>query len=579
MPRKLSENIIQTFQNDDHQLQVLETKDKRIMVEAPPGYGKTKVLIGKTIKDLIGKNPPNHEKVLMLTFSVNSASKMRGDLNAELKDYPIELQLQMRKKTYITNFHGFARSVLSKYGHLLNPNLRDIKNYEVLAEHQLSNIQKLELLKNYANAIKEVNIENMNRNIKDYNAVIINELLPKKKLTHNSILTLTIQLLMDNKKLLNFYNKLYTKIVIDEFQDTNYLNIKLIELFLNDNLYIELFGDPLQRIYGFIGTVENIFDIFGEEHGFENYKLQTNYRFKNNENMLMLEKQIRGFTNMRLNSENHLKPLYNKNIIIYDNHSKEVDGVIQKIKWIQKKDPDKKIAILTPQRGPDIDTVIFELEQNKISCFNALELDVESKGYTDFCLRCMSTFQTYFVKDRRLTKKELNVWYSNVKQENSNYDPQTKELFTVLKAFLMNVVTENNYRRMNEAEKREYILNVFINKELHNYLSVMNEGVQVLTIHTAKGLEWDKVFLIDVEKDKLPNYNAMCKSCEYKVNCQIELDYDNEKVFLEQLSLFYVAVTRAREEVYISASLKNARSQQTRISCIFNLLNIKPLII
>lgn len=577
MNRTLSENIVEIFKSDEHQLQVLETREKRIIVEAPPGYGKTKVLINKTLHDLISKNPPNHEKVLMLTFSVNSASKMREDLNAELQSYPIELKSWMRKKTFITNFHGFARSVLSKYGYLLDSKLKDIKGYEMLAEYQLSNVEEFEFLNDYANIIKEVSIENINKNMKDYNAVIIDELLPKKILTHNSILTLTIQLLMDNKNLLELYKKLYTKVVIDEFQDTNYLNIKLIELLLNDNLYIELYGDPLQRIYGFIGTVENIFDIFGEKHKFENYKLETNYRFKDNKKMLQLEHQIRRFANIRSGTQEQLELLENENITIYDNHSQEVEAVIQKIKLIQEKNPNKKIAILTTQRGADIDKVITELDRNEISYFNALKLNVESQSYTNFCLRCMTTFQAYFVDDRRVNKKELNVWYKNLKQEDSNYHPQARELFTVLRAFLSNVVTEDNYRRMNETEKREYILDVFINKELHNYLSVIDEGVQVLTIHTAKGLEWDKVFLIDAEKGKLPNYNAMCGSCKYNSNCQIELDDDNEKVFLEQLSLFYVAVTRARDEVYISGSLKDARNQGTTISCVFNLLNIKTV--
>lgn len=575
MNKTLLEKTVQIFKGDRDQLKVLKSENKRIIIEAPPGYGKTKVLISKTLYDLIKGNPKNHEKVLMLTFSINSASKMREDLNAELQDYPKELQSQLRNKTYITNFHGFARSILSKYGHLLDSQLRDIGDFEVLAEYQLDSVKNLKVLTNYAKAIKEVKIKYMNEEMNNYNSTVIEELLPHKILTHNSLLTLTIQLLMDNIELLESYKRLYTKIVIDEFQDTNFLNIKLIELFLNDNLYIELYGDPLQRIYGFIGTVENIFDEFGEKHNFKNYKLQTNYRFKDNKNMLLLEKRIRKVANRRLDKKEQLRQIDNSNIIKYVSHLDEVKGVIEKINIIQEETPDKNIAILTPRRGADIDQLITELELNKLDYFNALKVDVESEIYTDFCLQCVSTFQAFFVDERRVIKKELNAWYKQLQKEYLKFDSEVKELFTILRAFLNNVVTESVYRQKTDVEKKEYILNIFLNKELHYYLSFIN-GIQVLTIHTAKGLEWDKVFLIDAEKDKLPNQYAMCQPCKYKGDCNLELDDENEKDFLEQLSLFYVAVTRARNEIYISGSLWDALDRKTEISCIFGKLNILP---
>lgn len=562
---------------DQSQLKVMDSEEARIIVEAPPGYGKTKLLINKTLQDLINGKPKNHEKVLMLTFSVNSASKMREDLNTELKKHTIRLQLQLRNKVLITNFHGFARSVLSKYGYLLSGKLKDIRECEVLAEYQLNNSGNNRYLKNYATAIKEVNIEIMNQNMKNYNKIILEELLPKKILTHNSLLTLVIQLFYEHESVLIFYKRLYRKIVIDEFQDTNHLNRIIIELFLNDHIEVELYGDPLQRIYGFIGTVENIFDILGEKYNFTYYKLEENYRFKDNEKLLKLEKQIRKLAKTRTKTNENLKSLENENISIYDDHSKEVKEVVKKLMKIIEESPNERIVILTPQRGPDIDELINLLNKNNIGFFNALELDSESELYINFCLQCARTFQIHFLDDKKVIKRELNNWYKKIDIEITDQSLQYQTLKALLKAFLNNIVGDSIYRNKTQDEKKEFILSIFSNKELHYYLSATTEKVQVSTIHTSKGLEWDIVFLIDVEKDKLPNHYGMCKNCEFALNCKIELSDQNEKSFLEQLSLFYVAVTRAKKEVYISSSLNNARGIATNVSCLFNQLNINPI--
>src|SRR5699024_4706878 len=202
---------------------------------------------------------------------------------------------------------------------------------------------------------------------------ILNKVLPLNKLTYNSIITLTLQLLEDKPILLDLYKKIYTKIIIDEFQDTNHLNLRLLELFLHDDIRVELYGDPLQRIYGFIGTVGNLFDVFGEKYNFNYYTLKSNYRFKGNKFLIDLERRVRSYANDPINAYNKIKSYSHQNITIFENQQLESENVIRIIKEIHQLYPDKKTAILTSQRGPDINVIKEKLRSNYIAYFDALE--------------------------------------------------------------------------------------------------------------------------------------------------------------------------------------------------------------
>lgn len=114
---------------------------------------------------------------------------------------------------------------------------------------------------------------------------------------------------------------------------------------------------------------------------------------------------------------------------------------------------------------------------------------------------------------------------------------------------------------------------------MSEYLSDIDTPVQVSTIHTSKGLEWDNVFLVDVEQNMLPRRRSMCRYCSFHVNCDFEISFENEEQYLDELNLFYVAVTRAKKDFYISASRRDANNRQVNPSCIINQLNISPTLI
>jgi DNA helicase-2/ATP-dependent DNA helicase PcrA len=109
-------------------------------------------------------------------------------------------------------------------------------------------------------------------------------------------------------------------------------------------------------------------------------------------------------------------------------------------------------------------------------------------------------------------------------------------------------------------------------------MEYVKENIIISTIHGAKGLEWDYVFMPDMEQYSMPSWNGLCKDCNYKRNCDLIVDERNETKFIEQLSVFYVGVTRAKRQVFFSASktrLKaNGSIESVNLSCLLKLSGI-----
>lgn len=127
-------------------------------------------------------------------------------------------------------------------------------------------------------------------------------------------------------------------------------------------------------------------------------------------------------------------------------------------------------------------------------------------------------------------------------------------------------------------EKIVLVKDTFENYGLKQYVEFIDSNIIVSTVHGAKGLEWDYVFIPDMEKDSFPNYWGMCNGCKSNNNCVLNVTSENETKFLEELSVFYVAVTRGKKQVYFSSSktqLDNGGYERTKnISCFMSLKGI-----
>ena len=592
MPEAIKNVISKIHGADEKQLDIIFSSNNRLIVEAPAGCGKTTTLVSKIAYMICSGAVGKNKKILCLTFSVNAAYKMKKDLAEKLPQIgfdEIREPADLNRMLFVSNYHGLCRRILSLYGYLLHENMPMVNYFKVCGEAdksfsefldsesiELSDSERLSLSE-FGKAVSSCDGDKVVDEIDTYNNILLTKFIPKKCITYNAYISLAIKLFRDNPNLLRFYQKLFPAIVIDEFQDTNYLSWYLVKELIDTTTNLFFVGDPLQRIYGFIGAVPDLMRIASVDYAMEAKSLEKNYRFKDNEEMLNLDK------NIRANASDYLSHHISKNAVVNfhyaDTHEAESSWIARKIIEIQCSEDNHRIAILVQQRGTCINMIMKELEENNISFFYALFSDDDGQ-YVGYHYKALEVLREVLSNSRyhRVTKSVLKKTMNKIQELYAGSVSKTIDsLIDLTEGFFARVVEE--YSFLNDDEKYILICDAFENRSLKQNMDVINARVFVSTVHGAKGLEWESVFIPDMEPYCFPNYNSLCGSCDFKTGrvttadtCKINIADHDEKKYLEELSVFYVAVTRARKSLFFSASKtrynNDNEKKNSKISCL-----------
>lgn len=261
----------------------------------------------------------------------------------------------------------------------------------------------------------------------------------------------------------------------------------------------------------------------------------------------------------------------------------EAQQIVTYVKQLLVKDAESKIAILCRARGNNSNVLEKALSDSGINYFYGMFTD-EDESYVSFHQKCQEAFIKKFSKTKNITTRSLNLFVQDIKSEYGDTSDKTKaSLLTLLEALATKVATD--YAIITPEDKFSLLLDIFENRQLRQAMEYVDSNVIVSTVHGAKGLEWEYVFLTDLEKWVFPSF--LCGSCLEKfstpVRCRCHLpsriSEDFCKLLIEELSVFYVGITRARKQVYVSASKIriNAKNEtfDTCFSCMANLDGIK----
>jgi DNA helicase-2/ATP-dependent DNA helicase PcrA len=281
--------------------------------------------------------------------------------------------------------------------------------------------------------------------------------------------------------------------------------------------------------------------------------------------------------NIRRNAENASKPEITEDAIIklniVETQSDESLYLVKLSLAILKKYPESKIAILVKQRGPNVNSIIETFGHNNIPYFYGLFTD-EDANYLLFHRKCLYEFIELIRIKETITKKLAKEHVSIIsKQYSESSDSLIEALVSLLDIFWNKLFLD--FAFLSNEEKINLIKDTFEHNGLKQYIEFINTNIVISTVHAAKGLEWDYVVLPDMEQDSFPNWFGLCNSCKCKKDCNIIINKENESKFLEELSVFYVAVTRARKQVLFSASKQEARGYNKNLSCFLKLPGIK----
>lgn len=585
---RLNEKINFLHSDDQNQLEVIFSNSNRMLVEAPAGCGKTKTMISRIAYLLATNQVLNHKKILVLTFSMNATYKIKKDVAEQLPQLFQVNQtqsLKLTKKLFVSNYHGFCRRVLKLYGYLLHDNLKNIDAFTSIDDTEVQAItnnlkistEKANFLSKFSNAVKEVNFEYVADNIDCYIQITLSDFLDKGYISFNAIILLVHLLFMRYKNVLKFYQDYFPLIIVDEFQDTNCLSWALLEQIIVDETHLLFMGDSLQRIYGFIGAIPNLMAKVRRRYNMKFITLEKNYRFKNNLNMLYLDR------NIRLNAANPSNPTItntaNVKFCYSENQYQEAYAILNKLTLLTKADQevDSKIAILVKQRGANVDEITTLLSKHKISYFYGLFSDNDT-NYLRFHRECYSQFVNHLRISDKISKLNLKRFYQQVEStfRESKNDLTISALLELLRVFLNRVLTE--YSFLQYEEKMTLIKENFENNTLKQTMEYVDKKIILSTIHGAKGLEWDYVLIPDMEQYSMPNWHGLCGICNHKNLCNLKITDINLEKFLAELSVFYVGVTRARKQVFFSASKTRLsfekQEKPANISCLLKLPGI-----
>lgn len=579
---RIKERIEEKHKGDAKQLEVIFSTSKRLLVEAPAGYGKTHTMVSRIAYMVVSKQIPSPKRMLALTFSVNAAYKIKKDVSKDVPELTkgIFNDISIGEKSFVSNYHGFCRSILKKYGYKLHSSLSNLDTLHSIDEgntlklmqtFKSLSVEDAEFLSRFNDSVKRTKWKSILNDLNRYNSLILTEILPKGFIPYNGIITLTIGLFKDYPRILSFYQNFYTAIIVDEFQDTNFLSYWLLNQVITEKTSVIFLGDSLQRIYGFIGAIPNLLSHAEKKYQLSTIKLDKNYRFASNINMLQLDKIIR---------ENAITPFKGnsglKSIIefkLFENQEEESQELVKQATKLTQDSPNSNVAILVKQRGQNVNHIIETFRENGVPFFYGLFTD-EDVSYISFNKKCLFEFTELLKQKGRVTKKLGDLHIKKVQEGYiSDNSPLINALFELLEVFWIRLF--DNYSVLSNDEKINLIKDTFEHNGLKQYMEFLDSKIIVSTVHAAKGLEWSYVILPDMEQDLFPNWFGFCSQCGYRTGCNLEVEKANESKFLEELSVFYVAVTRARKQVYFSASRmqldKNNNPKEKNISCFLNL--------
>ena len=591
---RIRAKIERQHEGDERQLEIIFSQEPRLIVEAPAGYGKTTTMISRIAYLFASGGIPNPKRMLGLTFSVNAALKVKRDVAEKLPDL-LGVQdnpIVVGEKITVTNYHGFCKGILRKYGYLIADVLRkDINLFKAIADSKIGTYPELrtaltqteiEQLMAMETSIKESRVPEMVA-IRAYNKIIITKLLPLDIITHNAVILFVLDIFSLFPEVRKFYQNYYPLIVVDEFQDTNCIAWQLLESIIDrEKTQLIFLGDPLQRIYGFIGALPNIMNTVSEQYNMTCVTLLKNYRFRKNSEMLKLDKNIRAnaetpFTAIISDSDVARLPAF-----WGSTQQEEARKIVSKVQSLIVNSTDR-VTILFRARGRNAEIVEEELLKCGVTYFYGMFTD-DDPEYVEFHIKCQDLFVRKFGKSKAITHKALKVFCESVKNAYAQVSGKTVDsLLCLLNAFIEKVAID--YADLLSEDKYSLFIDTFENWQIKQAMEYVDSQVILSTVHGAKGLEWDYVIIADLERWVFPGY--VCSNCPNKfaetTNCRCELPNpipaDIIETALDELSVFYVGITRARKQVFVSASAKrynaNGEEKQSVFSCFSSISGVK----
>ena len=547
------------------------------VILAGAGSGKTRVLVSKVIY-LVKEKKIHPSTIIMLTFTNKAAAEMKERINQQLGG--------TTHLGFVGTYHSFCVRILRTYANEagLDRNfiIYDDNDQKTLIKQIISE-RKLEkktpgYFSYYISLAKNQMItpENFLENFKFHQSALVadvyyhyqKKMAANKGVDFDDLLIMTTQLFQKDKSVLGRLQNKYEYFLIDEFQDTNLVQYILTKLLAEKSKNVTVVGDFSQSIYSWRGAdITNLKKFEKDFPGSKTFHLEENYRST---------QKILDFA-FNIISKNNTHPILHlftsnqqgEDVTFYqaDNEQAEAIYVAEEITRLISANtelelPNFAVLYRTNAQSRVLEEVLiryaipyilvggtrfYERKEIKdILAYLKLLLNPNESVSLERVLKIGKTRFAKFkilyeeVKDKidSFTTEELmekifeSVGFLKMFDSEDPDDFSRLENIKELKSVAVSFPKLLEFLEQVALVESEYSQH---EKETRN-----NRRLVLMTLHQAKGLEFDHVFIVGVEEGLLPHSRS--------IDDQFQLE--------EERRLFYVGITRAKKALYITNTRK-----------------------
>lgn len=547
---------------NDEQLDTIAQLEGHVVINSGAGSGKTTVLVARLLA--IRSQFPD-ANVLMITFSRKAAFELRDRIGSSVK-------------CHVSTFHSLAYQLLMANGYKgfsLNTNegARDAAILKIIGKRTDTTLEKV---------VRSMNrISDVDKPTENVREKFFALLLKNKAITFDSMQPFALRLLQHHANVLHALQDAWDFVMVDEAQDMDEVQIEIVRLLTQKCGNVCLCGDTRQAIYSFRGALPYTMDNFAHESGAVTKNMNVNYRSN---------KQILGLANRIMvdmpslvaayQTTTNDKPLY----LTAEDERDEAAHVVSEIANLHKSGLRyDKMAVL--YRSSFAASAFIEAMLSKeipFVCKSHASIKAMSDPYRNVVdvmrysldlgnaklfkplLRSLYIRQSLMSDIQKNAKKnDCSLIHAAAMLPlpffQSEYIGQMESVIGSLAhmspADALEALLASGFAKAIGNEKVE-ILEAW-KSELAEFPSILaflthlddmsdklaairtkgvkakGDAVQVMTIHASKGLEFPAVFVIGCADGILPSSKEGA-------------DIDEER------RLLYVAVTRAKQKLYIS---------------------------
>ena len=588
-----------------------------LLIVAGAGSGKTKVLTSR-IAHILKNNKAFPNQILSVTFTNKAAREMQNRVSGMLNNKEVGLP-------WLGTFHSICAKILRRHAKAVNlsqnfsiidqdDQLRLIKSIcnaenidikKISPNFILSLINKWKNFGWYPNDVVLKNGDNLEKNLLKIYKIYQIKLTDLNACDFGDLILHCVSIFEKNRDINELFSKNFKYILVDEYQDTNFIQSKWLKLLTKTHDNICCVGDDDQSIYSWRGAeIKNFLEFDKIYKNTKIIKLEENYR--STQNILNVASELISNNENRLgkklNSNKKQGELLNLNC--FKNGKDEAIGISKILEnQITQKYKLNNVAILV--------RAIFQTREFE-ERFLKIGLPYRILGGVKFYERaeikdCIAYLRIIYqnkddlaferivnVPKRSIGESTFKLISGHAKKNNFQLEKSAKSLIDLNKIKPKTKVGLTNFLNLLEKWRNDYfnkkvdhikLLQIILDEsgyslllknkkdlenenKLENIKELLNamkefdnlesflehvslatstdndwdgEKVNLMTMHASKGLEFDAVFLPGWEEGLFPHQ----KSIDEKGQLGLE----------EERRLAYVGITRAKQEVYISFSL------------------------